>query len=99
MGDLSRDRRLLSSGPDRWLSLVNTSTHRGQTRLLGGPAMESHAYAKAPRHPQRASVVTTRVVRMGARPDISAGLIMAAWQMIVAAIAQNPTAVPGIHQT
>jgi len=24
---------------------------------------------------------------------------MAAWQMVVAAIAQNPTAVPGIHQT
>jgi len=24
---------------------------------------------------------------------------MAAWQMVIAAIAQNPTAVPGIHQT
>jgi len=61
--------------------------------------MESHVYAQAHRHPQRASVVTTTVVRIGALAGITAGLIMAAWQMIVAAIAQNPTAVPGIHQT
>jgi hypothetical protein len=61
--------------------------------------MESHAYAQAHWHPQRASVVTGTVVRVGALAGITGGLIMAAWQMIVAAIAQNPTAVPGIHQT
>src|SRR3954465_10712076 len=61
--------------------------------------MESHAYAQAHWHPQRASVVTGTVVRVGALAGITGGLIMAAWQMIVAAIAQNPTAVHGIHQT
>src|SRR4051794_13578786 len=85
--------------PDRGLSLVNTSTRRSQTRLIGGLAMESHAYAQAHWHPQPASAVTRTVVRVGALAGITAGLIMAAWQMIVAAIAQNPTAVPGIHQT
>jgi len=61
--------------------------------------MESHGYVQAHWHPQRASGVTRAVVRVGALAGITAGLIMAAWQMIVAAIAQNPTAVPGIHQT
>src|SRR4051794_25760621 len=62
--------------------------------------MESHAHAQDHWHPQRASrVVTRRVVGVGALAGITAGLIAAAWQMIVAAIAQNPTAVPGIHQT
>ena len=36
---------------------------------------------------------------MGALAGIAAGLMYAAWQMLVAAIAQDPTAVPGIHQT
>jgi hypothetical protein len=36
---------------------------------------------------------------VGALAAIAAGFIMAAWQMVVAAIAQGTTAVPGIHQT
>src|SRR3954471_22329600 len=61
--------------------------------------MESHAYGPLRSYAPSASVVTRKVLYVGALAGIAAGLIMAAWQMIVAAIAQNPTAVPGIHQT
>jgi hypothetical protein len=40
-----------------------------------------------------------KVVQVGAVAGIAGGTMMAMYQMIVAAIAQNPTAVPGIHQT
>jgi hypothetical protein len=36
---------------------------------------------------------------VGAIAGLAAGFIMAAWQMVVAGIARNPTAVHGIHQT
>jgi hypothetical protein len=36
---------------------------------------------------------------VGALAGVAAGLMYAAWQMVVSAIAQDPTAVPGIHQT
>jgi hypothetical protein len=61
--------------------------------------MESHALGRVHLQPRRASVATTTILQVGALAGISAGLLMAAWQMVVAAIAQNPTAVPGIHQT
>jgi hypothetical protein len=61
--------------------------------------METHAQAQVHWHPRRASVATTTLLQVGALAGIAAGLIMAGWQMVVAAIAQNPTAVPGIHQT
>src|SRR3954452_15806138 len=61
--------------------------------------MESHAYGQLRSYVPSASVVTRKVLQVGAFAGIAAGLIMAAWQMIVAAIAQEPTAVPGIHQT
>src|SRR3954465_3723663 len=61
--------------------------------------MESHAYGPLRSYAPGASVVTRKVLYVGALAGIAAGLIMAAWQMVVAAIAQNPTAVPGIHQT
>ena len=51
------------------------------------------------RGPRRASVATTTILQVGALAGIAAGLMYAAWQMVVAAIAQDPTAVPGIHQT
>jgi hypothetical protein len=61
--------------------------------------MESHAYGQLHSYAPGAGVVTRKVLRVGAVIGLAAGLIMAAWQMIVAAIAQEPTAVPGIHQT
>jgi hypothetical protein len=61
--------------------------------------MESHAYGQVNWHPRSADVVARTVLRVGAVVGIAAGLVLAAWQMVVAAIAQSPTAVPGIHQT
>jgi hypothetical protein len=61
--------------------------------------MESHAHGQVHWQPRRASVATTTILQVGALAGIAAGLMYAAWQMVVAAIAQDPTAVPGIHQT
>ena len=61
--------------------------------------METHAHGQVHWQPRHASVATTKVLQAGAPAAIAAGFIMAAWQMVVAAIAQDPTAVPGIHQT
>jgi hypothetical protein len=68
-------------------------------KLRGGIAMETHADVQVPWHPRRATVLTTTTLRVGALAGIAAGLMYALWQMVVAAIAQEPTAVPGIHQT
>jgi len=38
-------------------------------------------------------------MRVGAIAGIAGGMMMAMWQMIVGAIAKDPTAVPGIHTT
>ena len=61
--------------------------------------METHAHSQVHWHPRRASIAATKVLQVGAVAAIASGFIMAAWQMVVAAIAQNPTAVHGIHQT
>ena len=61
--------------------------------------METHAHEQVHWQARQASVATTEVLRAGALAAIAAGFIMAAWQMVVAAIAQGTTAVPGIHQT
>src|SRR3954449_974098 len=61
--------------------------------------METHAHGQVHWYPRRASVAATNVLQVGALAGLAAGFIMAAWQMVVAAIAQNPTAVHGIHQT
>ena len=61
--------------------------------------METHAHGQVHWYPRRASVAATKVLQVGALAGMASGFIMAAWQMVVAAIAQNPTAVPGIHQT
>ena len=63
--------------------------------------MEAHSHTQAQVHlqPGRASVVTGKILQVGALAGIAAGLMYAAWQMLVAAIAQEPTAVPTIHQT
>jgi hypothetical protein len=61
--------------------------------------METHAHGQVHWYRRRASVAATKVLQVGALVGMASGFIMAAWQMVVAAIAQNPTAVPGIHQT
>src|SRR4051794_19001934 len=60
--------------------------------------METHALGQVHRRPRRAGVAATTVLQVGALAGIAAGLLYAAWQVVVAAIAQDPTAVPGIHQ-
>src|SRR5689334_2699217 len=66
---------------------------------IGAIAMEAHAQREVRWHSRPASIATTKVLQVGALAAIAAGFIMAAWQMVVAAIAHNTTAVPGIHQT
>src|SRR4051794_30020361 len=61
--------------------------------------METHSLGQVHGRPRRASVATTTILRVGALAGIAAGLTYATWQVVVAAIAQDPTAVPGIHQT
>jgi hypothetical protein len=61
--------------------------------------MDAHVQRHVYVRPQLHSVAATKVVRLGALAGLAAGTIMAGWQMVVAAIAQKPTAVPGIHQT
>src|SRR4051794_16252077 len=61
--------------------------------------METHVHTQVHWHPRRASDATTKVLQVGAVAAIASGFIMAAWQMVVAAIAQNRTTVHGIHQT
>src|SRR3954451_11888435 len=61
--------------------------------------MRTNAPGQVHWHPRRASVATTTILQVGALAGIAAGLMYAAWQVVVAAIAQEPTAVPGIHQT
>src|SRR4051812_16726551 len=61
--------------------------------------METHALGPVHWHPRRANVAPTTILQVGALAGIAAGLMYAVWQVVVAAIAQDPTAVPGIHQT
>jgi hypothetical protein len=61
--------------------------------------METHALGQGHWHPRRANGATTASLQVGALAGVAAGLVYAAWQVVVAAIAQEPTAVPGIHQT
>src|SRR5436190_10428513 len=66
---------------------------------IGGIAMEPNSLGQVHWHPRRANVATTTILQVGALAGVAAGLMYAAWQVVVAAIAQDPTAVPGIHQT
>src|SRR3954452_15119859 len=79
--------------------LVITSSQRNQTRPDGGIAMETHALGQVHRRPRGAGGATTTILQVGALAGIAAGLLYAAWQVLVAAIAQGPTALPVIHQT
>ena len=61
--------------------------------------MEAHSHAQVHLHGRRASVATRTILQVGALAGIAAGLMYALWQMLIAAIAQQTTAVPTIHQT
>lgn len=52
------------------------------------------------RHDRRVGRLSvSTLVRTGAIAGLAGGIMMAMWQMVVGAIAQDPTAIPGIHQS
>jgi hypothetical protein len=64
--------------------------------------MEAHAVhgrrlAERPRRRER--VAATTIVQAGAIAGVLGGMMMAMYQMVVGAIAKDPTAVPGVHTT
>jgi hypothetical protein len=60
--------------------------------------MEAHAAHHDLRPPVRRALPDARtVVKTGAIAGLAGGMMMAMWQMVVGAIAQDPTADPGIH--
>ena len=62
--------------------------------------MEAHAARGLHLHSrERDRHWAATVIRTGAIAGLAGGIVMAMWQMIVGAIAQNPTAVPAIHQS
>src|SRR4051812_28174879 len=61
--------------------------------------METHAQGRVHWQAQQASVATTEVLKAGGPAPIPPRFIMAAWQMVVAAIAPKPPAGARIPQT
>jgi hypothetical protein len=62
--------------------------------------MEAHASHTAPAYarPERACrIAGATLLKVGAIAGLAGGMMMAMWQMVVGAIAQDPTADPGIH--
>jgi hypothetical protein len=60
-------------------------------------AAHTHRFAERPR--ERGRIDALAVLKVGAIAGLAGGMMMALWQMIVGAIAKDPTAVPGIHTT
>lgn len=59
--------------------------------------MEAHVTHSLHQHRHGEGGVTAlAVVQVGAIAGLAGGMMMAMWQMVVGAIAQDPTAVPGI---
>jgi hypothetical protein len=56
-------------------------------------AAHTHRFAELPRERGRIDALT--VMKVGAIVGIAGGMMMAMWQMIVGAIAKDPTASPG----
>jgi hypothetical protein len=60
--------------------------------------MEAHAgHGLHVHHHRREGALGAQLVRAGAIAGLAGGMMMAMWQMVVGAIAQDPTAAPGIH--
>jgi hypothetical protein len=62
-------------------------------------AHAAHTYRPAERSRERGRVEPLAVIKAGAIAGVVGGMMMAIWQMVVGAIAKDPTAVPGIHTT
>jgi hypothetical protein len=64
----------------------------------GGRLMEAHAPHSLNLHRRtEARLAVPTLIRAGAIAGLAGGMMMAMWQMVVGAIAQDPTAVPGIQ--
>jgi hypothetical protein len=62
-------------------------------------AHAAHTLRPAERSRERGRVEPLAVIKAGAIVGVVGGMMMAIWQMVVGAIAKDPTAVPGIHTT
>lgn len=62
-------------------------------------AHAAHSVSPAERFRQRGRVEPLAVMKLGAIAGMAGGMMMAIYQMIVGAIAKDPTAVAGIHTT
>jgi len=77
----------------------NTGITTTQARE-GSSTMEAHSAHGVPLQGRASSrLATSTLVRTGALAGLAGGMMMAMWQMVVGAIAQNPTADPAIHQS
>jgi hypothetical protein len=64
--------------------------------------MEAHASHRAPgylRNEGASRIAAATLVKVGAIAGLAGGMMMAMWQMVVGAIATEPTAVPGIDSS
>ena len=63
--------------------------------------MEAHAQhpAMTERGRPRTRVAAATLIKVGAIAGLAGGIVMAMWQMVVGAIATEPTAVPGIDSS
>ena len=59
--------------------------------------MEAHATNSLHRRGEASRVAVPAFVQAGAIAGLAGGMVMAMWQMVVGAIAQDPTAVPGVQ--
>jgi hypothetical protein len=50
-------------------------------------------------HHREGALELSTLIPIGALAGIAGGMMMAMWQMIVGAIARDPTALPGVHQS
>ena len=107
-------RRTAAGGAPSAIARSSTALERSRSCTLLGDRVnprESQAiysevlrwrpttHAQIHLHERRASVAIRTILQVGALAGVAAGFMYAAWQMLVAAIAQDPTAAPGIHQT
>lgn len=64
--------------------------------------MEAHVEHHRHTHPadrQAARLSLSTLLPVGAIAGMAGGMMMAMWQMVVGAIARDPTALPGVHQS
>jgi hypothetical protein len=62
-------------------------------------AHAAHTHRPVERPRPYAGIAAKTLMRAGAVAGIAGGMMIAIWQMVVGAIAKDPTAVPGVHTT